>query len=66
VPFGDESLFSLNRTGAFLWFKDKDNLPMHAKFIYEAFRWVGIPLFGDVQPDFADPARLVIVVASHP
>jgi hypothetical protein len=66
VLFGDESLLSLNRTGAFLWFRDRNNPPKHAKFIYEAFRRVGIPLFGDPQPDFPDPARLVIVVATHP
>lgn len=65
VDFG-EKMFSLNRTGAFLWFKDKDNPPQHAKFIYEAFHRVGISLLGDPQPEFADPARLVIVVATHP
>jgi len=65
VDFG-ERLFSLNRTGAFLWFKDKDHPPKHARFISGAFRRVGISLLGDPQPDFADTDRLVIVVGTHP
>jgi hypothetical protein len=61
-----DGLLSLNRTGAFLWFKDKDNPPQHAKYLYEAFHRVGISLLGDPQPELSDPARLVIVVGSHP
>jgi ABC-type multidrug transport system fused ATPase/permease subunit len=65
VDFG-ESFFGFGRTGTFLFFKDKDNPPQHAKFIYEAFHRVGITLLGWPQPEFADPARLVIVVGTHP
>jgi hypothetical protein len=65
VPQGDR-LLSLNRTGAFLWFKDASAPPERAKNISTAFRLVGITLWGDPQPDFPDPDTLVVVVGSHP
>lgn len=65
LPF-TEGLFGLNRTGAFLWFKDKDHPPQHAKFIQEAFHRVGITLPGDPHPELSDPEMVVVVVATHP
>jgi hypothetical protein len=62
-----ESLLGLGpAAGAFLWFKDKDHPPQDAKYISGAFNRVGIRLWADPQPDFTDPDRVVIVVASHP
>jgi hypothetical protein len=65
VDFG-EKLFSLNRTGAFFWFKDKDHPPSHAKALFNAFHRVGIDFFGDPQPDFSDAERLMVVIGTHP
>jgi hypothetical protein len=65
VPFGD-SLPSLNRLGVYFWFKDAQNPPKRANYIYEAFKRIGIVIVGDPQPEFADPDKLVIVVEAHP
>jgi hypothetical protein len=65
VPQG-EQLLSLNKTGAFLWFKDAKNPPVRAANIATAFRLAGITLWGDPQPDFPDPDTLVVVVGTHP
>ena len=61
-----DRLLSVNRTGAFLWFKDVNNAPDDARHIATAFRLVGITILGEPQPDFPDPTTLMIVVASHP
>jgi len=64
VPQG-ERIMSVNRVGVLLFFKDVNNPPERAKNISTAFRLVGIEIFGDPQPDFTDPDKLVLVVSSH-
>jgi hypothetical protein len=66
VDPGDRIVDSMNKIGTFLWFKDRKNPPQHANVIYETFHRVGITLLGDLQPQFSDPARLVIVVGIQP
>jgi hypothetical protein len=66
VGMGDRLVGAGPTVGVFLWFRDSDNQPQDARYIYEAFKRVGITLLGEVHPEFADPDRLVIVVASHP
>lgn len=65
VPLKDR-LLSLNRTGTFLWFKDAKNPPDRAKNIATAFRLVGITIWGETQPDIADPDMVMLVVGGHP
>ena len=66
VGFGEKVIGLGPLAGTFVWFKDSINQPQDAGYIYEAFKRVGITLLGVPQPDFTDPDRVVIVVASHP
>jgi hypothetical protein len=65
VPFG-EKLLGVNRLGVVLWFKDLETPPKRARFIYEAFKRVGIEMKADPQAEFSDADKLVIVVGTHP
>jgi hypothetical protein len=65
VEFGERFL-GFGRTGEFLRFKDAVNQPQDAKYIFEAFKRVGITFSGLPEPNFADPERVEVVIGTHP
>lgn len=65
VPFG-ERLIAFSRLGVFIQFKDENDQPARARYIYEAFKRVGIDMKGLPEPGFEDPHKVVIVVGAQP
>jgi hypothetical protein len=65
VPFGDR-LLSFSRLGVFIQIKEGNEQPAQARYIYEAFKRVGIDMKGLAEPGFDDPDKVVIVVGAQP
>jgi hypothetical protein len=65
VDFRDKLLgFSL--TGQFLDFKDGTNQPQAARYIFEAFKRVGIIFQGLPEPQCTDTDKVIVIVGTHP